>query len=161
MTYYDPDADTELIALRAAMRETDGDAVPEPTQEDLDEASRRAQQVFANAADQAPATLLLASDGFTASELRSQGVDPDGPNVIRLDNGQDGYHVPGFQLQDGQSFHPVVLRINEMLGAYNDPWGVADWWLGPNVWLRGVPADLIGQIEDQKLVDAAEAAING
>ena len=35
----------------------------------------------------------------------------------------------------------ILLRL---LDADDDPFGVADWWLGRNAWLEGVPADLIG-----------------
>ncbi|MGJ3560402.1 hypothetical protein ACR6C2_25330 [Streptomyces sp. INA 01156] len=36
-----------------------------------------------------------------------------------------------------------------------DPWGAADWWLGGNSWLHGVPADLLGALPDEELEGAA------
>lgn len=48
-----------------------------------------------------------------------------------------------------------MLAINAMLGAAADPWGVADWWLGPNLWLDAVPATLLGAGLDEQLLAAA------
>ena len=65
--------------------------------------------------------------------------------------------LPAFQFGlDGQPI-PVVVTINRLLEAAADPWGVADWWLGRNAWLNGIPADLLGQVDDALLVLAARA----
>ncbi len=51
----------------------------------------------------------------------------------------------------------MVLAVNRLLAARDDPWGVADWWLGGNAWLADVPAELLGEVDDEVLVRAARA----
>lgn len=47
----------------------------------------------------------------------------------------------------------------QLLDAAEDPWGVADWWLGANAWLGAVPAQLLGRVADDVLLDAARAVL--
>ncbi|MFJ9351893.1 hypothetical protein [Streptomyces sp. NPDC101237] len=79
-------------------------------------------------------------------------------HLIRLTDGQDTAHVPAFQLDPvtGDPY-PVVVEINRMLSADEDPWGAADWWLGSNVWLNAAPARLLGTGADDALLSAARA----
>ena len=53
-----------------------------------------------------------------------------------------------------------MLTINRLLDADDDPFGVADWWLGRNAWLDAIPADLIGQVAAALLVRAARAELD-
>ncbi|MFC8098934.1 hypothetical protein [Streptomyces sp. NPDC057363] len=81
---------------------------------------------------------------------------PEPPGVIRLNDPGSGPRYPRFQFRPGTAEPlPVVRRINELLRADRDPWGAADWWLGGNAWLRGVPAELLGTLPDEDLVAAA------
>ncbi|WP_086791983.1 hypothetical protein [Streptomyces thermovulgaris] len=79
-----------------------------------------------------------------------------GTGLIRLSDPRSGPRYPRFQFRPGtlEPF-PVVLRINELLRADVDPWGAADWWLGGNSWLQGVPAELLGTLPDEELELAA------
>lgn len=87
---------------------------------------------------------VLATDGFR--------------HLIRLTDGQDTAHVPAFQLDPVTGApYPVVVEINRMLSADEDPWGAADWWLGSNVWLNAAPARLLGTGADDALLSAARA----
>jgi hypothetical protein len=102
---------------------------------------------------------LLAAPALTALEVRDHGGDPDRGDLIRLSPGRGAVQLPAFQFgPDGRPI-PVVLAINRMLAAAEDPWGVADWWLGRNAWLDGSPADLLGRVDDALLVMAARAEI--
>lgn len=68
---------------------------------------------------------------------------------------EDG--LPRFQFAPDSRVWPVVRTVNGILDADDDPWGVADWWLGRNAWLDAVPADLLGRDRDDDLVAAARA----
>ncbi|GGV70134.1 hypothetical protein [Streptomyces griseoloalbus] len=103
---------------------------------------------------------LLSAPALTEREhaalLSSHG---DQPGLIRLADPRPGgstARCPRFQFRPGTLQPlPVVLRINGLLRADLDPWGAADWWLGANSWLHGVPADLLGTLPDEELEGAA------
>lgn len=101
---------------------------------------------------------LLAEPSLTAARLRDAfGVDPDDPDLIRLRAEGAEPVLPAFQFDGEGAVLPLVLEINRRLGAGRDPWGVADWWLAPNLWLRGIPAQLLGRGVDAQLRAAAAA----
>jgi hypothetical protein len=101
---------------------------------------------------------LLAAPALTAQQVRDSGADPAELGLIRLD-GPGGRLIPAFQFSPAGTPIAVVLTINRLLDAEDDPFGVADWWLGRNAWLEGVPADLIGQVDDALLIRAARAEL--
>ena len=103
---------------------------------------------------------LLAAPTLTGQQIRAGGADPGQPGLIRLP-GPAGQQIPSFQFTRAGQPIPVVLAVNRLLDADDDPFGVADWWLGRNAWLEGVPADLIGLIDDMLLVRAAQAELGG
>ncbi len=106
-----------------------------------------------------PDAWLLAAPSLSEQDVRAFGVAPERGGLIRLPGNDTGRppRLPAFQFgTDGQPV-PVVLAVNELLGAGADPWGVADWWLGENAWLGAVPADLIGRVADAVLLQAARA----
>ncbi|MGW4884494.1 hypothetical protein [Streptomyces murinus] len=100
---------------------------------------------------------LLAAPALTEDEHPELRGGPDAPaGLIRLRDPEHGIRCPGFQFRTGTVEPlPVVRRINELLRADQDPWGAADWWLGGNRWLGGVPADLLGVLPDEQLERAA------
>ncbi len=137
------------------------------------EAVLRALALFRGAADPAPAPAaatpsppedaddwLLAADSVSAADYRAGGHDPADPDLIRLTDRQGAVRLPAFQF-DGASGRPlpVVVAVNRLLDADDDPWGVADWWLGANAWLDAVPARLLGTPGEQALLAAARAEI--
>ncbi|GHG98076.1 hypothetical protein [Streptomyces rubradiris] len=84
------------------------------------------------------------------------GPDAPAAGLIRLRDPDDGFRYPRFQFKPGTAEPlPVVRRINVLLCADRDPWGAADWWLGGNRWLGGVPAELLGVVPDDALERAA------
>ncbi|WP_380283669.1 hypothetical protein [Kitasatospora purpeofusca] len=103
---------------------------------------------------------LLAADSVTAAAYRAGGHDPADPDLIRLTDRQGTVRLPSFQF-DGASGRPlpVVVAVNRLLDAADDPWGVADWWLGANAWLDAVPARLLGTAGERTLLAAARAEI--
>ncbi|MER8119530.1 hypothetical protein [Streptomyces sp. NPDC094031] len=100
---------------------------------------------------------LLAAPALTADDHPELRGGPDTTaGLIRLRDPDRGIRCPGFQFRAGTVEPlPVVRRINELLRADRDPWGAADWWLGGNRWLGGVPADLLGVLPDEQLERAA------
>ncbi|MFC5664530.1 DUF3168 domain-containing protein [Kitasatospora misakiensis] len=103
---------------------------------------------------------LLAADSVSAADYRAGGHDPADPDLIRLTDRQGTVRLPSFQF-DGTSGRPlpVVVAVNRLLDADDDPWGVADWWLGANAWLDAVPARLLGTPGEHTLLAAARAEI--
>lgn len=104
---------------------------------------------------------LLTARALTGQQVRDGGADPGLPGLIRLAPPDGTPRIPAFQLSQAGQPIPVVLTINHLLGADDDPFGVADWWLGRNAWLDAVPADLLGQVDDALLVRAARAELPG
>ncbi len=56
------------------------------------------------------------------------------------------YLFPSFQFDfERQRIFPTVVDVNRLLGAADDPWGVASWWFSTDSWLKSArPADLVG-----------------
>jgi hypothetical protein len=102
---------------------------------------------------------LLATPALTEQEVHAAGADPGRPDLIRLPRADRRVVLPAFQFGQDGSPVPVVAEVNLLLGAAGDPWGVADWWLGQNLWLNGAPADLLGRVPDAELVRAAQAEL--
>lgn len=99
---------------------------------------------------------LLQEPSLTAAELRTEfRQDPDRPHLIRLARPGGPTRLPAFQFDAEGRPLPVVLAVNELLDSAGDPWGVADWWLGPNLWLGRPPAQLLGTCPDAHLLAAA------
>jgi hypothetical protein len=103
---------------------------------------------------------LLAAPALTGQQVRDGGADPGEPGLIRLDRPDGRQQIPAFQFSQAGTPIAVVLTINRLLDADDDPFGVADWWLGRNAWLDAIPADLIGQVDDALLVRAARAELD-
>jgi hypothetical protein len=102
---------------------------------------------------------LRSAPALSEQQVRDNGCDPAEAGLIRLTGAGSQTLLPAFQFgRDGQPV-PVVLTVNRLLDAESDPWGVADWWLGRNAWLRAVPAQLVGQVDDSLLVLAARAEL--
>jgi hypothetical protein len=137
----------ELTTLLAMSETLLGKVVPDYSLPTMEEVRRGAS------------AWLLAENSFSETELRERGQDPADPDLIQLDR-EDGIRQwPAFQFDHTGKPLELVRMINRILGIQDDPWGVADWWLGGNVWLRGVPAELIGQVDDQDLIDAAQGEL--
>jgi hypothetical protein len=104
---------------------------------------------------------LLGEAALSEDDVMARGLDPDDPGLLRLDRDDGAQQWPAFQFAATGAPQPLVPVINRILDADDDPWGAADWWLGHNQWLDGVPARLIGRVDDGLLVDAARAVDPG
>jgi hypothetical protein len=100
---------------------------------------------------------ILAAPSVTEAQVRDCGVDPGSPGLIRLSGTEGDIRLPAFQFGPGGHPYPVVTQINVLLDAGDDPWGVADWWLGLNGWIDAIPAESIGRVDDETLIAAARA----
>lgn len=71
-----------------------------------------------------------------------------------------GYVYPRFQF-DPKSLElfSEVQSANEVLGAADDPWGVASWWISSNERLGCRPAELVGTERASDVVRAAQALL--
>ncbi|MCH0565770.1 DUF3168 domain-containing protein [Streptomyces sp. MUM 136J] len=107
-------------------------------------------------AQPSPYERLLAVPALSPDDLRENfGVEVTAPELIRLRRGDGSEGLPAFQFDREGRPRDVVVAVNRMLGAAEDPWGVADWWLGPNPWLATAPALLLGAGLDGQLLAAA------
>jgi hypothetical protein len=110
-------------------------------------------------ADEAEARLLSAP-ALSADEVRGRGGDPGHQYLIRLDS-MEGDRFPAFQFDAAGQPILLVLHINELLEADDDPWGVADWWLGRHSWFSQTPAESIGEVSDEVLLASARTLVEG
>jgi hypothetical protein len=94
-------------------------------------------------------------------EAPARTIGADQPGLIHLERHDGGGQWPDFQFGADGGPLPVVITINRILDVGDDPWGAADWWLGRNAWLEGVPALLLGTVADDVLVSAARAVDPG
>ncbi|MEV6975908.1 hypothetical protein [Kitasatospora sp. NPDC093806] len=162
-----PEGHPIRAALDDSVRYSRGSAAARISPDDL---ARRMRALVVPAAVQAsdpPVTppadaddWLLDADHVTAADYRADGHDPADPDLIRLTDRQGTVRLPSFQF-DGASGRPLplVVAVNRLLDADDDPWGVADWWLGANAWLNAVPARLLGTPGERSLLAAARAEI--
>lgn len=138
--------DTDLLSAARALLESVSWPYLPPDSVELARAARRR---------------LLAAPARGAERLTAETArDPARAGLIRLSGHGGTSCFPDFQFDPttGEP-RPVVQEINRMLQADEDPWGVADWWLAGNVWLHGTPADLLGEVPDEVLLDAARALV--
>ncbi|MEU1280435.1 DUF3168 domain-containing protein [Streptomyces sp. NPDC005805] len=98
---------------------------------------------------------LLSAPSLSESQVRDLlRQDPRQPHLIRLTREDGEVRLPSFQFRkDGPV--PLVLAINRVLRASEDPWGAADWWLGRNHWFESAPAE---EVLDEDAADALMAA---
>lgn len=100
---------------------------------------------------------LLAFPSHPAERIAAANGDPFAAGLIRLPDPTGALHLPAFQFAPTGEPWPVVVTINQLLGADVDPWAVASWWLDPNAWLAQPPAELVGQGVDDRLLAAARS----
>ncbi|MFG2709913.1 DUF3168 domain-containing protein [Streptomyces goshikiensis] len=105
---------------------------------------------------------LLSASSLSEAQVRDVlRQDPRQPHLIRLTRKGGEVRLPSFQFREDCVPVPLVLAINEVLRAHQDPWGAADWWLGPNHWLGTTPAEVLGSVPDDELMAAARAVGEG
>jgi hypothetical protein len=151
----DEDADTQLAgALRWLRVQVGGRAaapVPEPAE--LSTAAPEELDPF----DRQVRARLLSLPSLTAEDVRRGHVDPGDRGLIRLAGPDRQVRLPAFQFApDGRPW-PVVLEVNERLGAATDPWGVTCWWVDPHQRLAASPLELLARNSDDLLRWAAAA----
>ncbi len=139
------EAASTTATLRAAVHlrwviETSG--APAPDDERSEPATPEALELEAEEAIAAvPAQVVVKDHGDALVVLRRAGRDV----------------APSFQFDDGGAVLRAVAEVNEMLGARDDPWGVASWWLSPNTALHGIPADEVRSGRADEVRAAARA----
>ncbi|WP_411113626.1 hypothetical protein [Streptomyces sp. 029-5] len=103
--------------------------------------------------------VLAATPVLSDDEARALGRHGAARDLIRLDRPGEATALPRFQFEPSGRPREVVVRVNQLLGAERDPWGVTAWWLATNVWLGDPPADLLGADRDDDLVACAGATL--
>lgn len=110
---------------------------------------------------------LLREPYFEASEVREllgiEVVEPliENGTLLAIKD-HDDYLFPAFQF-DHETNRPIetVSRVNVILDAPNDGWGVTGWWTQSNAWLPDAiaPKDLLGTPSEYAAIQLAEAVI--
>ena len=95
------------------------------------------------AADRAATILAAAQARLLSGDLRvDRPESPTDASVIAFKTERDVVY-PKFQFDREGRLPAIVAEVNALLGATDDPWGVADWWLSLDASLGGRPVDLI------------------
>jgi hypothetical protein len=93
--------------------------------------------------DRAATILAAAQARLLSGDLRvDRPESPTDASVIAFKT-ERGTVYPAFQFDREGRLPTIVAEVNALLGATNDPWGVADWWLSPDASIGGRPVDLI------------------
>ncbi|MFJ9033157.1 hypothetical protein ACIRQP_32505 [Streptomyces sp. NPDC102274] len=103
--------------------------------------------------------VLAATPVLSDDEARALARNGAARELIRLERPGGAAAFPRFQFEPSGLPREVVVRVNRLLGADRDPWGVTAWWLATNVWLGDPPADLLGADRDDDLVACAGATL--
>jgi hypothetical protein len=113
--------------------------------------------------------LADAGSDWAISAIRAEGFVEEGEipgldapaGLLRVPVGRRMVY-PIFQFrpeQPGQP-HQWIIPVNDYIGADQDPWGAAAWWLTGNRWLSARPADLLGTDREPETLYAAEQLDN-
>jgi len=110
--------------------------------------------------------MLTTGDAATALGAKSSNRERirslrTSSQLLALPRGAARFLYPAFQFDGARrELRPVVAKVNQLLGAARDPWGVASWWVSPNGWLprSSRPVDLLGKGRDDAILGAAQAA---
>jgi hypothetical protein len=147
---------TRVAARRATLSALTGDA-PHATASSLIRAVPVAGSGPAAPEDRADAlACLIAFDPAEAflempSWMRTWQTVGSLRSAVRL--------VPDFQLPSDEAGY--AGRVNSLLEASRDPWGVASWWTTPNAWLGARPLDLLGTDRAGEILQAARELTSG
>lgn len=107
-----------------------------------------------SSASVAKAVGLPPSNREAARSLRNRG------EAIGLPH-RGGYVYPAFQFDPRRHrVWPVVARVNAILDAGHDPWGVAAWWFTVDPGLGGEPSQLVtDRGREADVIASAEAIL--
>lgn len=81
-------------------------------------------------------------------------MDRPGEGALVLPGGR----APAFQFLPDGSVHPDAAAANGALGADEDPWGAASWWITAHARLGATPVDLLGTGRSAEIAGAAALA---
>ncbi|MEO3788433.1 hypothetical protein ABGB12_34320 [Actinocorallia sp. B10E7] len=152
--------DDELVAL---VLDTEGDtfrsttAVVEPAS--LAELREEARRLLAELSTPAASPIIERARERLLGEPARDAMpgDTTEPGLLLLNERDGTLRTPLFQFDADGRVLPVVREVNRLLHADEEAWSAADWWFGDNSLLDGVPAALLGHIDDHRLVTAARA----
>jgi hypothetical protein len=151
-----PDAGSRLAGALRWLRAQVGAGAAPPAPAEPAELSTGAREEL-DAFDRQVRARLLSVPSLTAEDVRRSDVDPGGRGLIRLAGPDRQVRLPAFQFApDGRPW-PIVLEVNERLGAATDPWGVTCWWVDPHQRLAASPRELLQRNSDDLLRWAAAA----
>ncbi|MFD0683757.1 hypothetical protein [Actinomadura fibrosa] len=119
-----------------------------------------ARRLLATVDERGPSTeeiIELGAARLRAAPARAGFIaDPD---LIVLGFPDGVPRAPEFQFGPDGALRPVVRTVNRMLGAARSPWTAASWWLSVRPAAGGVPAELLGAVTDDRLVELARAVL--
>ena len=106
---------------------------------------------------------LLGLPSLTPQDARQRGINPNDVRLIRLPRPGTApeFQLPAFQFAPTGDPWDIVMEVNQVLDAADDPWGVMCWWVDPHARLGDAPADLLGRGQDGLIRRAARALAEG
>jgi hypothetical protein len=111
--------------------------------------------------------LEMLKPGRVAELLGARATNREKVRLLRVSSrllgvprGRRHWVYPRFQIDEQRAcVYEEAERVNRLLGAAHDPWGVASWWVARNVLLDGRPCDLVGTKHGDDLWRAACALV--
>lgn len=111
--------------------------------------------------------LEMLKPGRVAELLGAKATNREKVRLLRVSSrllgvprGRRHWVYPRFQIDEQRAcVYEEAERVNRLLGAAQDPWGVASWWVARNVLLDGRPCDLVGTKRRDDLWRAACALV--
>jgi hypothetical protein len=104
---------------------------------------------------------LLGLPSLSPQDARQRGINPNDLRLIRLPRpgAAPEFQLPAFQFGPAGDAWDIVMEVNQVLDAADDPWGVTCWWVDLHARLGDAPADLLGLGQDSLIRRAAQAMV--
>jgi hypothetical protein len=107
---------------------------------------------------------LLSLPSLSPQDARQRGINPNDLRLIRLPRpgAAPEFQLPAFQFDragDAWEAWDIVMEVNQVLDAADDPWGVTCWWVDLHARLGDSPVDLLGRGQDSLIRRAARAMV--
>ncbi len=166
-----PNPNSMSIALRDMI---DASRVADAISQELAGEPERAHlEILEDAMMEGKLRRRIFQEQMLSTEDASRALGSDSSNLRQLANQQrkksellgiphkNTYLYPAFQFDLIRSqINETAAKVNKLLDAVGDPWGVASWWITPSGSLVGsAPKDLLGTDREEQVLGLARAEL--